>query len=76
MDMNLGKPLEDSEGQTCLACCSGWGHKELDRTSQLNNDNIFLRVETQEKKPSSFMLPFMTHASQILLQVFVSTLSN
>ena len=23
---------EDSEGQGSLACCSLWGHKELDRT--------------------------------------------
>ena len=29
MDMNLGKP-GDSEGQGGLACCSPWGHKELD----------------------------------------------
>ena len=28
----LGQTLGDSEGQPCLACCSGWGHKELDRT--------------------------------------------
>jgi len=27
----------DSEGQGSLACCSPWGHKELDTTSQLNN---------------------------------------
>ena len=24
--------LGDSEGQGSLACCSSWGHKELDRT--------------------------------------------
>ena len=38
MYMNLGK-LEDSEGQGSLACCSPWGHKELDMTEQLHNDN-------------------------------------
>ena len=27
----------DSEGQGSLACCSPWGHKELDTTDQLNN---------------------------------------
>jgi len=27
----------DSEGQGSLACCSPWGHKELDTTEQLNN---------------------------------------
>ena len=29
--------LEDGEGQGSLACCSPWGHKELDKTEQLNN---------------------------------------
>ena len=28
----------DSEGQGTLACCSPWGHKELDTTEQLNNN--------------------------------------
>ena len=27
----------DSEVQGSLACCSPWGHKELDMTEQLNN---------------------------------------
>ena len=31
MDMNLSK-LQESEGQGILACCSPWGHKELDTT--------------------------------------------
>ena len=26
----LEQTLGDSEGQRCLACCSSWGHKELD----------------------------------------------
>ena len=29
----------DSEEQGFLACCSSWGHKELDTTQQLNNKN-------------------------------------
>jgi len=29
--------LGDGEGQGILACCSPWGHKELDTTEQLNN---------------------------------------
>ena len=29
--------LGDSEGQGSLACCSSWGHKELDTTEWLNN---------------------------------------
>ena len=28
--------LGDSEGQGSLACCSPWGHKELDMTEQMN----------------------------------------
>ena len=26
----------DSKGQGSLMCCNSWGHKELDRTEQLN----------------------------------------
>ena len=32
--------LRDGEGQGSLACCSPWGHKELDTTERLNNNNI------------------------------------
>ena len=31
--------LGDSEGQGSLACCSPWGHKELDMTYWLNNND-------------------------------------
>ena len=31
--------LGDSEGPGILVCCSPWGHKELDTTEQLNNNN-------------------------------------
>ena len=34
----LGKTLGGGEGQGCLAGCSPWGHKELDMTGQLNNE--------------------------------------
>ena len=36
----LGQTSGDSEGQGGLACCSPWGHKELDMTGPLNNNNI------------------------------------
>ena len=36
----------ESEGQGSLAFCCSWGHKELDTTEQLNNNN----VEPKEKK--------------------------
>ena len=29
----------DGEGQGSLACCSPWGHRELDTTERLNNKN-------------------------------------
>ena len=29
--------LGDVDGQGSLACCSPWGHKELDTTERLNN---------------------------------------
>ena len=31
--------LGDGEGQGSLACCSPWGHKEVDTTERLNNNN-------------------------------------
>ena len=31
--------LGDGDGQGSLACCSPWGHKELDTTWLLNNNN-------------------------------------
>ena len=30
----------DGEGQGSLACCRPWGHKELDMTERLNNNNV------------------------------------
>ena len=33
------KALGDGEKQGSLACCSSWGHKELDMTERLNNSN-------------------------------------
>ena len=32
----FGKTLGVGDGQGGLACCSPWGHKELDTTEQLN----------------------------------------
>ena len=39
----LGQTLGNGEGQGGLACCSPWGHKELDTTGRLNNKNISLK---------------------------------
>ena len=35
----LGQTSGDAEGQRGLTCYSPWGHKELDTTGQLNNNN-------------------------------------
>ena len=42
--------LGDSEGQGSLACCSPWGHKELDTTEQLNNNKIKSQEQIRRKK--------------------------
>ena len=34
------------DGQGGLACCSPWGHKELDNTEQLNNNTVNFLVKT------------------------------
>ena len=36
----LGQTPGDSEGQGSMVCCSPWGYKESDMTSQLNNNNL------------------------------------
>ena len=36
MDVSLSKPQELVMDRGGLACCSPWGHKELDTTEQLN----------------------------------------
>jgi len=41
----------NSEGQGSLACCSPWGHKELDMTEQLNDNNkkqYYVNINSQE----------------------------
>ena len=41
---------EGSEGQGSLACCSPCGHKELDRTEWLNNNDKTFNWKCQDKK--------------------------
>ena len=48
--------LGDGEGQGSLACCSLWGHKELDTTEQLNN--IFV-VAMSDSATESFGTTWM-----------------
>ena len=42
--------LGDGEGQGSLACCSPWGHKELDMTEQLNNNKQILSGNMAESQ--------------------------
>ena len=39
MDMSLSKLWEMVKDREDWECCSPWGHKELDRTESLNNNN-------------------------------------
>ena len=56
----LGQTLGDSEGQGGLACCSPWGYKESDTTSQLNNNN---KRTSQRKLIGKEERPLVSHSS-------------
>ena len=48
--------LGDGEGQGSLACCSPWGHKELDTTEQLNNNSFrFHESKIQQFLPNLYL---------------------
>ena len=35
------------DGQGSLVCCSPWGHKKLNTTKRLNNNNSNIQVQPQ-----------------------------
>ena len=39
-EFELDQAPGDGEGQGSPACCSPWGHKELDTPLQVNNSNM------------------------------------
>ena len=39
MDIEFKQALGDGGRQGSLACCSPWGHRESDKTEQMNNNN-------------------------------------
>ena len=39
---------EDSEGQESLVCCNPWGHKESDKTQQLNSNKPDTRSSAEK----------------------------
>ena len=43
------------DGQGVLACCGSWGHKELDTTEQLNNNNCFYKKNCAAPGNLTFM---------------------
>ena len=40
--------LGDRKGQESLACCSSWGHEELDMTEQLNSNKWSISLNCYE----------------------------
>ena len=61
----------DSEGQESLACCSPWGHKESDKTQQLNNNpkkrkeiKLKLLFGGLRKKHANCVLPAASSAEE------------
>ena len=55
-----------SEGQGILACCSLWGHKELDMTEQLNN------IDMTDSKFSLQLNPALLASK--LFEIFLKTI--
>ena len=48
--------LGDGEGQRSLACCSPWGHKELDTAEQLKRADRIVKTWKPHKCPSGMDL--------------------
>ena len=62
MDMSLSKLWEGQAGQGGLACCSLWGHKELDTTERLNSTEVSQAEPNGEERS----LPFSKAGSSVL----------
>ena len=70
----LGQTLGDGEGQGSLACCSLWGHKELDLISRLNNihlksesgSNVKNATERNKKKEFSLEVLRIAQANSVI----------
>ena len=66
----FGQTQEDNEGQGSLACGSSWGHKELDTTYQLNNNNhLYVESKIWEKLTYLQTRNRLTHAEDRLVVV-------
>ena len=54
----------DSEGQGSLACCSPWGHKELDMTERLTEP------KNESSRISRSLFPLLLTSYIIMVHVF------
>ena len=66
------------EGQGSLACCSPWGHKEVDTTEQLNNSLLVtghFRFFSQTH-PLLFPFSFLCHNNVLILYIRSWTLNG
>ena len=52
MNVYIQQTPGDSEGQGSLACCSAWGHTELDTIERLNNNSMLLKSKSMNKRNS------------------------
>ena len=55
------------DGQGSLACCSPWGHRELDMTGQLNKNNI---VHPRKRK-TNLPINSLNEQFRMLLEVIL-----
>ena len=55
----LRQSLGDGEGQGGLACCSSGGHRELDMTAQLNNNNIQCATTLSLKQHCTYLKEYL-----------------
>ena len=56
----------DSEGQGCLACCSPWGHKELD---MIGSDLALTHASSNDKVACTVLTPLQFSSVQSLSRV-------
>ena len=58
--------LGDGEGQRSLACCSPWGHKELDMKAhnQTDTQNISRELEFLSKKQKKRKIEIKKHCKR------------
>ena len=50
--------LGGGDEQGSLACCSPWGHKELDTTERLNNNNLMCVCVNLQRSPLFLIHPY------------------